>query len=204
MAVLLRDIKKAAILVENGFSEADYQDAALALEKEGWFIRIISPAGQFVRSWIGDGWGQTYAVCANVQEINGANHDLLVIPGGRLSVEKLKICSDTAQALARFVAARRPVIVYNRAAEILLEPGAPSLTGATLSAPADLSDRITAAGGSCSNAPATVNGGLLSLRSEKPNFSREIRTFIRKLDVYEGMGESERANPRSAGHHKAA
>ncbi len=185
MATRKAEVKKAAFLVENGFSEADYADAASILEKDGWFTRIIGPGGQSVRGWKGGAWGNLFAVSDGIEDITIGDYGLLVIPGGRRSVEKLKLHPGLTPRLQAFLASKRPVIVYNHAVELLLG-GAEIVNGRTVAGPEELAIGIRTIGGEWTQASSAASGDLLTLSSRNPAFSKEIRSFLKKLTVQEG------------------
>lgn len=190
------EVRKAAFLVDNGFSEADYMDAASVLEKDGWFVRILSPAGQSVQAWKGGAWGGVYAVTGGIAEITAGDYDLLAVPGGQRSVEKLKLNPDLGPVLHGFLASRRPVIVYNHALGLMLE-GTDILTGRTVAAPEELAPAIRAAGGAWVRASAMISGDLLTLVSRKPAFSKEILGFLKKLTVMEKPAMASKVRSRT-------
>ncbi|MCL4679477.1 MAG: DJ-1/PfpI family protein [Alphaproteobacteria bacterium] len=185
MAAQTAQVRKVAFLVENGFSEADYADAVSILEKDGWFTRIIGPGGQSVRGWKGGAWGNVFAVSGGIEDITVGDYGLLVIPGGRRSVEKLKLQPGLTPRLQAFLASKRPVIVYNHAVELLLG-GAEIVNGRAVAGPEELAIDIRTVGGEWTEASSAASGDLLTLSSRNPAFNKEIRSFLKKLTVQEG------------------
>lgn len=202
MAAQTAQVRKVAFLVENGFSEADYADAVSILEKDGWFTRIIGPGGQSVRGWKGGAWGNVFAVSGGIEDITVGDYGLLVIPGGRRSVEKLKLQPGLTPRLQAFLASKRPVIVYNHAVELLLG-GAEIVNGRTVAGPEELAIAIRAVGGEWTQASASVSGDLLTLFSRKPSFAKEIGGFLKKLTVHEQPEAKKDMRTRARGN-KAA
>ena len=54
--------KKVAILVADGFEEAELTGPREALAKAGAHADIVSPAGETVRAWDEKQWGKSYQV----------------------------------------------------------------------------------------------------------------------------------------------
>ncbi|MCB1591687.1 MAG: DJ-1/PfpI family protein [Alphaproteobacteria bacterium] len=196
------EVRKAAFLVENGFSEADFVDAAAAVEKEGWHVRVISTGGQSIRGWSGSDWGAVYAVSGGLRDVCAGEYSLLVVPGGRRSIDKLGICRETRGAIAGFLVSRRPAVFYNDAVSLLLD-GTGIVKAKNLSAPAILAPVILEEGATWSEAPVSASGDLLTVCAEKPSFSKEIRTFLNKMSVHETIKGPE-LPVRGASRDKAA
>ncbi|MCB1680622.1 MAG: DJ-1/PfpI family protein [Rhodospirillales bacterium] len=192
--------RKAAFLVENGFSEIDFLDSSPVLEKEGFFIKIISAENETLKAWNCKDWTQSYAASARLGQAYAWDYDVLVIPGGRRSVEKLKLCPETRAFIGAFISAGQPVIAYNYALELLLSLGL--LSGHRVAAPVELAEDIGKAGGVWSDKPAVASAGFLTLTRQESGFSVEIRSFLKKVSLLE-TADSPRAS-RISGKDKAA
>lgn len=86
---------KIAILVANGFTEQDLTHTQRALQAQGANTRIIGMDNGLVNSWTGDAWGHHFAADCALNMALAADYDMLIIPGGRRSIEKLKLTAHT-------------------------------------------------------------------------------------------------------------
>lgn len=111
--------KKAAFLVENGFCEREFTQAQTALNSLGITTRIISAQPELLSAWneapksSGSDWGMNYAPDAVLSQAQPSDYDILVIPGGKRSIEKMKLGVDVRAFMSGFVLTGKPVIVYN-------------------------------------------------------------------------------------------
>ncbi len=117
------NIKKIAVLAENGFCERDYSEFTTIMKEYDADVRIIASDKDVIRSWNGNDWAGQYAVDATLQTVTPSNYDLLVIPGGRRSINHLKLDQGLNAFLSAFMNAAMPVIVYGNASELLVESG---------------------------------------------------------------------------------
>ncbi len=115
---------KIAILVANGFEEADMTATQRALAAAGAFAKIISPEPGLVNSWTGEAWGHHFAIDAQLNTALGADYAMLVIPGGTRSIDKLKLTAHTKRFIGSFMAAQKPVAIWSNAAQIMEHAGA--------------------------------------------------------------------------------
>lgn len=115
---------KVAILVANGFDEADMTATQRALIGAGAFAKIISPEPGLVNSWTGQAWGHHFAIDAALNNALGADFSMLVIPGGQRSADKLKLTAHTKRFINSFMAAGKPVAVWGNAAQTIDLAGA--------------------------------------------------------------------------------
>ena len=115
----------AAFLVENGFCEREYIEMQEMFSKMGIPSRIISSNAKLLTSWNkldlpkDSHWGMKYAADYHINNSPGYNFDILVIPGGRRSAEKLKLDPSVKSFVSGFLASVKPVIVYNLGHEVL-------------------------------------------------------------------------------------
>ena len=102
---------KIAILVANGFMQADMIAAQRRLIEEGAHVRIVSSEQGLVNGWTGDDWGHHFAIDNPLNAALAADYDMLVVPGGARSVDKLKLTAHTKRFIGSFLAMQKPVAV---------------------------------------------------------------------------------------------
>ena len=111
--------EKIAVLVANGFSEKDLTLTQKALINAGASIRIVSMDHGLVNSWNDLGWGLNFAADQVLSEALAADYDMLLVPGGQRSVEKLKLTAHTRRFIGGFVGMSKPVVFFEEAADLL-------------------------------------------------------------------------------------
>lgn len=113
--------KKIAILAANGVNETNMTEIQKALMKAGAFMRTISSDHSIINSWNGSGWGLNFAVDASLNTALGVDYDMLIIPGGERSVEKLTKTAHTKRFISSFVKLNRPIGIIENGQKLLDE-----------------------------------------------------------------------------------
>jgi protease I len=152
--------QKLAVLVANGFCEKDLTEMQRALLKTGANVRIIGMDQGLVNSWNENGWGLNFAADQMLSEALGANFSMLVIPGGQRSVDKLKLTAHTRRFIGSFIDARKPVVAFDQAVDLVAF--AQRITGRTVTGPENAKDEITAAGGTWAEEAFVIDGNLMT------------------------------------------
>lgn len=170
--------KKIAVLVANGFAERDLTHTQRKLTSTGANIRIISMDHGLVNSWTSEGWGLHFAADQVLSQALAADFDILVIPGGHRSIEKLALTAHTRRFLGGFVDTDKPVVLFNEAVSLMAF--ANKADGLKLAGPLNFATEITEAGGDYSDEPSVVSGNVLS-----GNCTKETRTeFVESVHAF--------------------
>jgi protease I len=101
--------KNVAILAADGFDEHQMTEIQKALTKARARLKIVAPEAGLVNGWQGEGWGHHFHVDAPIGEALGSDFDMLVLPGGARSVEKLKANAHARRIVNHFLAANKPI-----------------------------------------------------------------------------------------------
>ena len=110
---------KAAILVANGFCEDHLVNIQKSLQNLGANVRIISSEQGLVCGWTETGWGYHFAVDSGLNTVLAADYALLVVPGGQRSIDKLNLTQHTRRFINGFLAAQKPVAVFDEAGQLV-------------------------------------------------------------------------------------
>jgi putative intracellular protease/amidase len=170
---------KIAILIANGFNEQDMTLAQRALQAAGAHAKIISVEQGLVNGWTGNAWGHNFAVDMQLSSALAADFDRLVIPGGKRSLEKLKLTAHTKRFIGGFMDTGKPVAAFDDALEILAFTE--KLNGRIVSGSAIQMSLAIQAGAQWSEEPFTIDRNLLSGRTENP--SEFIEAIIGHFDM---------------------
>jgi protease I len=112
---------KIAILVANGFTQQDFTEAQKVLNAAGATLKIISPDQGLVNGWEGTGWGHHFPVDQQLSTALGADFDMLVMPGGQRSLDKLKTTAHTRRFVGSFLTYGKPVALFGDAVGVLIQ-----------------------------------------------------------------------------------
>ena len=66
-----------------------------------------------------EGWGHNYAVDTQLNSALGVDYDGLIIPGGKRSIDKMKMTAHTRRFISSFMSSNKPVAVMDDAMDIM-------------------------------------------------------------------------------------
>jgi len=166
--------KKVAILVDQGFEQVEFVKPRKALDKIGAQTKVISPQEGEVRGWNTKRWGKSVAVDVPLEYANPADFDALLLPGGVMNSDKLRLDPKAVEFVKHFLDAGKPVAAICHAPWMIVEAGAAK--GRTLTSWPSLKTDIANAGGNWVDEEVVVDNGLVT--SRKPD---DIRAFNKKM-----------------------
>ena len=115
--------KRVLILATNGFEQSELMGPRDALSDAGFEVLVASPEAGEIRGWKHTDWGESVKVDLTLDDVRSATFDGLVLPGGQITPDVLRI-NDTAVELVRaFVDAGKPVAAICHAPWLLIEAG---------------------------------------------------------------------------------
>jgi protease I len=115
--------KRIAALVDNGFEQVELVEPKKALEAEGARVDVISPQKERVRGWQHTEWGDDIAVDAPLADASPDLYDGLLLPGGVMNPDRLRMNSRAVQFVRAFVEAQKPIAAICHAPWTLIEAG---------------------------------------------------------------------------------
>lgn len=89
--------KKVAILVADGFEQVELEGPRQALDEAGAETHIVSPAEERVKGWQSTEWGDEFDVDVQLGKADPDDYDALVLPGGVMNPDKLRMDTDALQ-----------------------------------------------------------------------------------------------------------
>lgn len=167
---------KIAMLVGNGFDEADMTECQRALLIAGATVRVVGVDQGLVNGWQGRGWGHHFAVDAPLSAALAADFAMLAVPGGQRSLDKLKQTAHTRRFIGGFLAANKPIVLFADAVQLLAHTG--HATGRTVGGPAALNADLTQAGATWADIPLVHDGNLLTGLSDEATRASFIQAVI--------------------------
>lgn len=166
--------KKIAILATNGFEQAELLEPRKALDKEGAETQVISPEKGKIRAWNRKDWGKDVPVDMSIESADAGSFDALLLPGGVMNPDKLRMSPKAVQFVRQFFEARKPVAAICHGPWMLVEAGA--VRGRTVTSWPSLQTDIRNAGGNWVDQEAVVDNGVLTSRKpdDIPEFNRRM------------------------------
>ena len=186
----MNDLKglKVAILVTDGFEQDELLKPRKALDEAGAQTQVVSPCDETVRAWKLTDWGDTVKVDVRLNEVKPDQFDALLLPGGVLNPDKLRMDPKAVAFVKSFFEADKPVAAICHGPWTIVEAG--GARGRTITSWPSLKTDLRNAGAEWVDQESVVDGNLVSAR--KPD---DIPAFNKAMiDVFSRAGESAHAN----------
>lgn len=177
--------KKVAIITENGFEEVELTSPKKALEEAGVTVQIISAQKDKVKAWNHDHWSIELPVDVPLDSAKVDDYDMLVIPGGVINPDKMRVDDKYVSFAQQFLESGKPVAAICHGPQLLIETGMIANRKMT-SYPSIKSDLINA-GAQWEDKEVVVDNGLVTSRSPK-----DLEAFNKK--VLEELSEGQHAS----------
>ena len=105
------DIKQARILIiaTHGFEQAELEVPRDKLRAAGAMVKVASTDGKAIRGWNHTDWGRTSDADMKMADARCEDFDALVIPGGQMNPDTLRINEDAMRVVREFVKSGKTV-----------------------------------------------------------------------------------------------
>ena len=170
--------KKIAILVANGFEQSELVEPRKALDAAGAQTVLISPEKKQVRGWKHKDWGDEFPVDLELSAASPVEFDALLLPGGVMNPDTLRIDEAAIKFIRHFVASDKPIAAICHGPWPLIESG--GVRGRKLTSWPALRSDLRNAGATWVDEEVVHDHGLVT--SRKPD---DIPAFNRTMiDVF--------------------
>ncbi|MFC7552589.1 type 1 glutamine amidotransferase domain-containing protein [Pseudoroseomonas wenyumeiae] len=195
----MTDIRQARILVlaTDGFEQSELLVPVEQLRAKGATVEVAAPEktmepGQ-ITAWDGEaakpGWGQKVTVDRKLAEVRAEDYDAIVLPGGQINPDKLRIEPQAVQLVQDFAAKGKVVAAICHGPWLLAESGLAK--GRTLTSFASIKTDMKNAGATWVDKEVVTDKGIVTSRSPK-----DLDAFVAK--IVEEVGEGNHGDRRAA------
>jgi protease I len=169
---------RVAILATDGFEQAELTEPRQALDAAGADTAVISPKQGKVRGWKMKEWGDEVEVDQALDRADPKNYDALVLPGGVINADALRMQPLAVKFVKSFFDAGKPVGVICHAPWALIESGV--VKGHRMTSWPSLKTDLTNAGAQWVDEEVVVDRNLVTSRKpdDIPAFNREIKRLF--------------------------
>jgi len=166
--------KHVAILATDGFEQLELTEPKASLEKAGAKVDVLSIKEGEIKGWDKTNWGKSVKVDRLVSNAKGEEYDALVLPGGQINPDKLRMDKTAVEFVKRFAESGKPVAAICHGPWTLIEAGV--VRGKTMTSWPSLHTDLQNAGASWVDKEVVVDGSLITSRKPEdlPAFSGKL------------------------------
>ncbi|MDP1616092.1 type 1 glutamine amidotransferase domain-containing protein [Phenylobacterium sp.] len=175
------DGRKVAVLATNGFEQSELEQPVAALTAAGATVHVIAPKGPEIQGWEHHDKGRKTAVDLELAKAKAGEYDALVLPGGVINPDALRLEKKAIAFIGEFVKAGKPIGAICHGPWTLIDAG--GVEGKTMTSWPSLETDLKNAGAKWVDKEVVVDQGLIT--SRKPD---DIPAFCKKLieEIAEG------------------
>jgi protease I len=174
--------KRVAILVADGFEQVELTQPRVALEDDGAETLVVSGAGKRVKAWKSTDWGTSVKVDVALEDADPTRYDALLLPGGVMNPDKLRLDPRAIAFIRAFGAAGKPIAAICHGPWTLIDAGL--VHGKRMTSWPTLRADLRNAGATWVDEEVVVDGQLVTSRkpADIPAFSREtVKLFSESI-----------------------
>ncbi len=177
---------KILIMATDGFEQAEFLIPLRKLKQAGASVRIAAPRGPTIRGWNEKDWGDSVAVDLTLDAVSASDFHCLVLPGGVMNPDKLRMNDAAIDVVQDFLDAGRIVAAICHAPWLLIE--ADAVDGCEMTSFPSIRTDIENAGGQWVDRPVVVDDTLITSRSPK-DLDAFVAKIIEEIEAREQLGD---------------
>ena len=186
----MTDITQSKILIiaTNGFEQAELEVPRDKLRKAGAKVDIASLDGKEIVGWDKDDWGRKADVDLKIADARPEDYQALVIPGGVINPDKLRVDEDAMRVVKAFLSSGKVVAAVCHGPWLLVQ--ADALKGRRATSYKSIRKDLENAGAHWVDEEAVVDNGIITSRNPG-----DLEAFTRKIveEVAEGRHQRREA-----------
>ena len=165
---------RVAILATDGFEEAELLEPRKALDATGAKTTVIAPKSGKIQGMKHDEKSEKVAVDATFDNANPSDFDAVLLPGGALNADALRVVRPAQQFVQEFNNAHKPIAFICHASWLLVSAGLTK--GRTVTSYHTIQDDLRNAGAKWVDKEAVRDSNWVSSRqpTDIPAFNREM------------------------------
>ena len=181
---MARDLtgKKVAILATNGFEQSELLEPKKMLEEAGAETVVVSPESGEIKGWKDKNWGDAVPVDQTLDEVVESDFDALMLPGGQMNPDVLRMNPKAVDFVRSFSEAGKPIGAICHGPWLLAEAGVAE--GRRMTSWPSIKTDLINAGADWTDEQVVTDHGIVT--SRKP---ADIPAFAEKLieEISEGV-----------------
>ena len=183
-------IKTARILVitTHGFEQSELEFPRDQLRAKGAEVHVATLDGKAVKGWEGSDWGREAEADLRIADADPAAYDALVIPGGQINPDLLRVEEDVLSLVRRFHDSGKVIAAVCHAPWVLVEAGI--VKGRDMTSYGSIRTDVINAGANWTDAEVVADNGIVTSRNPG-----DLKAFVAKIveEIEEGTHDRKAA-----------
>jgi protease I len=190
--------KRIAMLVADGFEQVEMTEPRRALEAAGASVEIVSPRAGRVKGWETKEWGDDFEVDVVLSSADVEDYDALVLPGGVMNPDKLRLLPEARAFVRAFADGGKPIAAICHGPWTLIDAGV--VRGKKLTSWRSLQTDLANAGATWVDQEVVVDGLLVTSRKpdDIPAFNRELVALVARTHIEATPSRRPQGQPAAA------
>ncbi len=167
-------MQRVLIIATDGFEQSELMEPLRLLREAGAEVSIASLKPGEIKGWDQKDWGKSVPVDLTIDQVSSEDYDALLLPGGQMNPDILRMEHKVIEVIREFDAARKPIAAICHAPWLLAE--AKLLEGRTVTGWPSIRTDLANAGAAVVDEEVVIDGNLIT--SRKPD---DIPAFTEAL-----------------------
>lgn len=153
---------KIMILATNGFEQSELEVPLQTLREKGAAVDVVSLKLGEITGWDKKDWGSAVKVDRTLDSVTPDNYDALVLPGGQINPDLLRVDEGVVDFVKTFHRTGKPVAAICHAPWLLIE--AKVIDGRRATSYKSLATDMKNAGAQWEDSQTVIDGNLITAR----------------------------------------
>ena len=178
---------RIAILATNGFEQSELEVPLSKLRQAGATVEVVSLESGEITGWDKKDWGSPIAVDRILDQANASDYDAIVLPGGQINPDLLRVEKNAIDFVKAFSRADKPIAAVCHSPWLLIE--ADLIKGKRATSYHSIKTDMMNAGARWEDSETVRDGNIITARNPG-----DLDAFVDAIvEAVEGMAEKRSA-----------
>lgn len=154
--------KRILIIATDGFEQSELEVPQAKLAALGAAVDVAAPKAGSIKGWNHTDWGNKVKVDLLLSDADAQDYDALVLPGGQMNPDALRLEPQAIELIKAFAAAGKPVAAVCHAPWLLIDAGL--VSGRKVTSWPSVRTDLKNAGGTVVDESAVIDRGVITSR----------------------------------------